>query len=63
MLPVFLTVWGVVLSARGADYQALSMEECLALAREKNPTLGAAREQVKEMVADYKAARSKFFPK
>jgi outer membrane protein TolC len=45
------------------DYQALSLEDCLALAREKNPILGAARERVKELVADYEAARSKFFPK
>lgn len=52
-----------VTGAWGRDYQALSLEECLALAREKNPTLGAARERVEELVADYEAARSKFFPK
>jgi outer membrane protein TolC len=39
------------------------LEDCLALAREKNPVLGAARERVQELVADYEAARSKFFPK
>ncbi|MFZ5450671.1 MAG: TolC family protein [Thermodesulfobacteriota bacterium] len=45
------------------NYQALSLEDCLALAREKNPVLGASREKVNELVADYQAARSKFFPK
>jgi len=62
MLTVFLTV-GVVFPTWAADYQALSLEDCLALAREHNPVLGASREKVREMVADYKAARSKFFPK
>jgi outer membrane protein TolC len=47
----------------GRDYQALSLEDCLALAREHNPVLGASREKVNELVADYQAARSKFFPK
>lgn len=49
--------------AQASHYQALSLEECQALAREKNPALGAARERVKEMVADFEAARSRFFPK
>jgi outer membrane protein len=46
-----------------ADYQALTLESCLALAREHNPVLGASRERVREMVADFEAARSKFFPR
>ena len=50
-------------SAQAKDYQALSLEDCLALAREHNPVLGASREKVNELVADYQAARSKFFPK
>ncbi len=63
LLVVLLTVWGTVVAAPAADYPALSLTDCLALAREKNPTLGAARERVKELVADYEAARSKFFPR
>ena len=49
--------------AGAQDYQALSLEDCLALAREHNPVLGASREKVRELVADYQAARSKFFPR
>ena len=49
MLTVFLTVGGAITPGRGADLQALTLEDCLALAREKNPTLGAARERVNEM--------------
>jgi outer membrane protein len=60
---VLLTVWGTVVAAPAADYPALSLTDCLALAREKNPTLGAARERVQELVADYEAARSRFFPR
>ena len=52
-----------VMAAQGKDYQALSLEDCLALAREQNPVLGASREKVQELVADYQAARSKFFPR
>jgi len=51
------------LTASEKVYQALSLDDCLALAREKNPTLGAARERVRELMADYEAARSQFFPK
>jgi outer membrane protein len=45
------------------DYQALSLEDCLSLARQHNPALAASREKVQELVADYQAARSKFFPR
>jgi outer membrane protein TolC len=45
------------------DYHALSLEDCLAIAREQNPVLTGSREKVQEMVADYQAARSKFFPR
>jgi outer membrane protein TolC len=45
------------------NYQALTLEECLALARQYNPVLSATREKVQELVADYQAARSKFFPR
>ncbi len=50
-------------SAQSSVYQALSLEDCLALARKYNPVLGASREKVQELVADYQAARSKFFPR
>jgi outer membrane protein len=46
-----------------ANYQSLSLEDCLAIARERNPVLAASRERVNELVADYQAARSKFFPR
>lgn len=49
--------------ASSPDYQALSLEDCLALAQEHNPVLAASREKVQELVADYQAARSKFFPR
>jgi len=50
-------------AAAGKDYQALSLEECLAIARKENPVLAASREKIQELVADYQAARSKFFPR
>ncbi len=45
------------------DYRALTLDNCLAIARQQNPVLGASRERVQELVADYQAARSKFFPR
>ena len=50
-------------AAQEKDYQALSLEECLSLARKYNPVLSASREKIQELVADYQAARSKFFPR
>jgi len=52
-----------VRSGQARDYQALSLEDCLAIARERNPALAASREKVNELVADYQAARSRFFPR
>jgi outer membrane protein TolC len=49
--------------AGAQNYQALSLEDCQAIARQQNPVLGATREKVQELVADYQAARSKFFPR
>ena len=49
--------------SQAPNYRALSLNECLALAREHNPVLSAAREKIRELTADYQAARSKFFPK
>jgi outer membrane protein len=45
------------------DYQALTLEDCLSLARQYNPVLAASREKIQELVADYQVARSKFFPR
>ncbi len=45
------------------DYQPLTLEDCLTLARKNNPVLAASRERINELVADYQAARSKFFPR
>jgi len=44
-------------------YKSLSLEDCLALARENSPLLSGAAEKVRELLADYRAARSEFFPK
>lgn len=49
--------------APAANYQALTLEDCLAIAKEQNPVLAASREKIQELVADYQAARSKFFPR
>ncbi len=49
--------------AGSPDYQALTLEDCLTIARQENPLLGASREKVQELVADYQAARSQFFPR
>ncbi|HLD48631.1 MAG TPA: TolC family protein [Desulfobaccales bacterium] len=66
-IPAFVGAMILVLlnpvMARGQDYRALSLDECLALAREQNPVLSASREKIQELLADYNAARSKFFPR
>ena len=50
-------------TAKDGVYQSLSLEDCLALARENSPLLSGAAEKVRELLADYDAARSEFFPK
>jgi len=52
-----------IASAQGKYYQALSLEDCLVMARQYNPVLAASQEKIQELVADYQAARSKFFPR
>ena len=52
-----------ITTAQEKDYQALSLNDCLSLARKYNPVLSATREKVQELVADYQAARAKFFPR
>jgi outer membrane protein len=69
ILPIPAFVWVMILVllnpvvSLGQDYRALSLDECLALAREQNPVLSASREKIRELLADYNAARSKFFPR
>ena len=50
-------------AAQAKDFQALTLEDCLSLSRQYNPVLAASREKVQELVADYQAARSTFFPR
>ena len=50
-------------TTQGSDYQSLSLDDCLALARKYNPALGGATERIRELVADYRAARSGFYPR
>ncbi len=45
------------------DYQSLSLEDCVTLARKYNPTLSGAKEKIQELAADYQAAKSKYFPR
>ena len=49
--------------AQEKNYQALSLEDCLSLARQQNPVLAGSREKIQELVADYRAAQSKFYPR
>ena len=58
-----VVVLGGGADAQGMVYQALTLEDCLAVARTNNPVLGASREKIQELVADYQAARAKFFPR
>ncbi len=68
--------WKIIFSLLGAfslwigqavaatpNYQLLTLEDCLSLAREHNPVLSASRDKIRELVADYEAARSTFFPR
>ena len=65
---IFLVLGAMLLlmgqaAAAEKDYQALSLEDCLSLARQYNPVLAGSLEKVQELVADYQVARSKFFPR
>lgn len=46
-----------------SDNHGLTLKECLISARSRNPIILAAREKVNELIADYNAARSRFFPR
>ena len=58
-----MALGGGIGAAQEKNYQSLSLEDCLSLARQYNPVLAASREKIQELVADYQAARSKFFPR
>jgi outer membrane protein len=60
---LFIVLGGGIGIAQEKNYQVLSLQDCLALARENNPVLATSREKIQELVADYQAARSKFFPR
>ena len=49
-------------TAQKTDYQSLSLRDCLALARRHNPALAGANEKIRELTADYRAAKSQFLP-
>jgi outer membrane protein len=44
------------------DYRLLSLEDCVFLARRHNPQLGGAVEKIRELTAEYHAAKSQFLP-
>jgi len=67
LFPSLAVAWLVLVVAVpgtwAAAERALTLAECLALARDKNPGLGAARERIRELTADYEATRARFFPR
>jgi outer membrane protein len=63
VLAGLILVWMGQAAAAAQDYQALTLDDCLALARQYNPVLAGSREKINELAADYQAARSKFFPR
>ncbi len=62
-LVITLSVNAQAETAKDGVYQSLSLEDCLALARGNSPILIGATEKVQELLADYRAVRSEFFPK
>jgi len=50
-------------SIQSSDYRALSLDDCLSLARKHNPALSGSTERILELTADYLAAKSRFFPR
>ncbi len=58
-------LFGMNAGAEGAqpfNYQSLALDDCLALARQYNPALGESTEKIRELTADYRAAKSQFLP-
>ena len=68
LLFVFLSTLIISIDAysettQGKVYKPLSLEDCLSLARRHNPALSGATERIRELTADYQAAKSRFFPR
>jgi outer membrane protein len=63
LLLFLVSGWAYAGSLREGSPKALSIAECLVLARENNPVASQARERIRELVADYEATRSSFFPR
>ena len=55
--------WAYAGSLHDGGPKTLSLADCLVLARENNPVASQARERIRELVADYEATRSSFFPR
>jgi len=65
---VFLSTFIIGIDAhaettQGSESRLLTLEDCLSLARENNPVLSGATEKVRELMADYHAAKSRFLPR
>ena len=60
VLTCYLNAWAE--APQPLNYQSLSLDDCLALARQYNPALGGAAEKIRELTADYRAAKSQFLP-
>ena len=62
-MPILIALSNGIGIAQEKNYQALTLEDCLALARQYNPVLAGSREKIQELVADYQAALSRFYPR
>jgi outer membrane protein len=61
-LIIYIFTCGIPLSAQTLNYNSLSLDDCVSLARKNNPVLGASRAKIRELEADYRAVRSSYFP-
>ncbi len=59
---LIFSIYAQAETAQESDYHPLSLDDCLALAGKYNPALSGARERIQELLADYQAAKSQFFP-
>ena len=60
VLTCYVNAWAE--APQPLNYQSLSLEDCLALARQYNPAISGATEKIRELTADYRAAKSQFLP-
>ena len=63
LLPLIISIDVHAETTQGSEYRLLTLEDCLSLARKHNPVLSGATEKVRELMADYQAAKSRFFPR